>query len=50
MLPAELEAGKCLETKQQVRLEKLMQFFPGGKVELKYQGYKKYASARYPFC
>lgn len=40
MLPAELEA-KCLETKQQVRLENLMQFFPGCKVEVKYQGCKK---------
>lgn len=39
MFPADLEAGNCRETKQQVRLEKLMQVFPGG--EMKYQGYKK---------
>lgn len=49
MLLAELEADNCLETKQQVMLEKLMKFFPSGQVELKYQGYKKLASATYPF-
>lgn len=33
----------------QAKLEKLMKFFPSGQVELKYQGYKKLASATYPF-
>lgn len=49
VLLAELEADNCLETKQQVKPEKLMKFFPGGQVELNYQGYKKLASATYPF-
>lgn len=48
-LVAELEADNCLETKQQVKLERLMQFFPSGQMELKYQGYKKLASVTYPF-
>lgn len=49
MLLAELEADNCLEKKQQVKLEKLVKFFPSGQVELKYQRYKKLASAIYPF-
>lgn len=47
ILPAELEAENCLETNMQVKLEKLMKFFSGSQVELKYQGYKKLASATY---
>lgn len=48
ILPAELEAENCLETNMWVKLEKPMKFFPGGQVELNYQGYKKLAAATYP--